>query len=101
MTDNAAILLLHPGQKSGHIDKREQWDIKGIAESNEAGHLVRGIDVERPRENAGLIGDDPSRAPLDAPETDHYILGKAGLDFEEVLMVEQTHEQGTNVIGNL
>jgi hypothetical protein len=47
-----------------------------------------------------LIGDDPHRAPLDATETDHYILGKPRLDFEEVLMIEQTREQGTDVVRN-
>ena len=100
MTDNAAVLLLNPRQKSGHIDKSAQGNIKCIAESNEAGHLVGGIDVERPREHAGLIGDDPRRAPLDAPETDHRILGKPELDFEEVLMVQQTFEHSTDVVGN-
>ncbi len=81
MPNNATVLLLHSEQKSGHINKSQQRNVEGIAESNEAGHLVRGVDVERPREYAGLIGNDSDRAPLDASKTDYGILGKPGAGF--------------------
>src|SRR5271157_3864124 len=58
MPNDAPVLLLHAGQKSGDIDEREQRDIESIAESYEPGHLVGGVNVECPRQHAGLVRDN-------------------------------------------
>src|SRR5580704_13139099 len=68
MPNDAAVLLLDSGQKSGYIDKRQQRNVEGIAESNEAGHFIGCVDVERSCEYARLIGDDPRRAPCRRPK---------------------------------
>jgi len=100
VADNAAVLLFDTGQKSGHIDKRQQRDVEGVAESNEAGNFAGGVDVQGPSDYAGLIGHDSYCAPLDTAEADHRIRRKSGLDFEEVLMIEQWSEHSTNVVGD-
>ena len=49
VTDDAAVLLLHARQESGHVHEGQQRNIKRIAEAYEARRLVRRIDVQHAR----------------------------------------------------
>jgi len=44
--DNAAPFLVAAGEKAGDIGNGQQRDIKGIAEADEAGGFVRGVDIQ-------------------------------------------------------
>ena len=88
------ILLLDPGQETRHIDQREQRNVEGIAEADEARGFVGGIDVERARQHVGLVGDDADRAALQAAEADHDVRREAGLNLQEILVVDDPRDHG-------
>src|SRR5580704_10845177 len=41
--DDPAKLLLRPGQKAGNVFKGDEWNIEGVAETDEAGALERSV----------------------------------------------------------
>ena len=45
MLDDAAIFLRHAGKKPRNIDKRQNWNLKTVAEADEARRFLGGIDV--------------------------------------------------------
>ena len=58
MEDDAALLLRGAGQEAGHVDERDDRDVEGVAEADEARGLDRGVDVEDAGERARVVGDD-------------------------------------------
>ena len=63
MPDDAVVLLGDPGQVAGDVHEGHDWQVEGVAVTDEAAGLVRGIDVEAARHDLGLIGDDPDGRP--------------------------------------
>src|SRR5271167_3250398 len=100
VADDAPVFLLDAGQETGNVNEGQQRQVEGIAEAYEARHLVRGVNVEHTRQYARLAGHDAHGSSLHTSKTDHNVGGKAGLDFEEILVVDNALEDAANVVGD-
>jgi hypothetical protein len=87
--NDTTVLLRSAGQKSGNINKREDWNIEGIQESHEACSLYAGIDIEATSKLLRLVSDDTNGTTLEARETNDNVLGVVGHDLEEVFVVDK------------
>jgi len=97
--DDAQLFLVAAGQEAGDVDEADQRDVEGIAEADEARPLHRGLHVERTGEDRRVVGDDADRAPAQAGEANHQVLGVALVDLEELLVVDHGQDQLLDVIG--
>ena len=97
MTDDAAPLLVGSGQESRNVDEGHEWEIECIAESDESRRLAAGIDIEAPREDEWLIGNDPHGSALQAGEADDDVLGER--ELEEAAIIEDLTDDGFDIIG--
>ena len=75
------MLLGSARQESRHIDERDDGNVEGIEEADEARSLDTGVDVEAASKLLGLVGDDANRAALEARHSDHNVLGIVGHDL--------------------
>lgn len=67
-----------------NIDKGDEGDIECVAEADKPCGLGRGIDIERPGPDRGLVGNDTHRSPANPGKSDHDIGRVTGLNFEKV-----------------
>src|SRR5580704_19373228 len=74
--DDPAELLLRPRKKAGHILKRDQWNVEGIAEPHKSRALDARIDIQYTSQERRLIGNDAHRPPIQPRETYNQILRK-------------------------
>ena len=77
MADYSTMLLPCPREKARHIHQREQRRAEAVAAADKARRLVGGVDIQTAGANAGLIGDDAHRVPVDARIAGDDILCKA------------------------
>ena len=82
--DDPLVLLGDTGQEAGHVVEDEQRHVEGVTGADEAGGLLAGGDVDRARQVARLVGDDPDRVPIEPAETADDVRRVAGLDLEEL-----------------
>ena len=68
--------MLCAGQKSGHVDERDDRQAERVAEANETRRLVGRVNVETACADARLIGDDADGALVDAREAGDHIRRK-------------------------
>src|SRR5205823_10884899 len=87
MLDNAAELLLRPGKKPGHIFKRKQRNIEGIAEAHEARPLDGCIDIENSSEVGRLVADDAGGAAIKPRKAYDQIFGVVLMDLKEIAVI--------------
>src|SRR5262249_26203043 len=97
--DDAPELLRRPGQEPRHVLERDERNVETVAEPDEAGALERGVDVETSGQVRRLIGDDPDRPAAEPSETDDQIGREAGVDFEEIALVEHRADDVEHVVG--
>lgn len=97
--DDPGALLLGAGPVSGDVDEGDDGDPEGVAEADESGGLLRGVDVEGARVDGRLGGDDPGGAPLEAREADEDRGREEGLDLEELLVVGDRLDDLDHVVG--
>lgn len=83
--DDAGALLLGAGPVAGDVDEGDDGDPEGVAEADESGGFLGGVDVEGARVDGGLGGDDPGGAPFEAREADEDRGGEEGLDRKSVV----------------
>ena len=88
MADDAAVLLLGAGEEAGHVFKRDQRDVEGVAEADEARRLGRGVDVEHAGEERRLVGDDADGAAIQPREADDDVAREVLLHLEEVAVID-------------
>ena len=98
MLDKPAIFLRRAGQEAGHINQRDNRNVKTIAKPHETRRLAAGIAVQHARQHHGLIGNKAHCAPFHAAETDDNVLGKIGLDFEKIALIYHFQNQFAHVI---
>ena len=77
-----------PGQEAGHVDEGDDGDVETVAEAHEAGGLDRGVDVEDPGQDLGLVGHDADTAPVQPGEPDQDVLGVVFMNLEEFTLVD-------------
>mmetsp|Transcript_16517 Transcript_16517/g.31397 ORF Transcript_16517/g.31397 Transcript_16517/m.31397 type:complete len:230 (-) Transcript_16517:1153-1842(-) len=82
VTDNSSKLLFCSGQESGNIDKGDQGNIKGVTETNEAGCLGGGFNIETSCQSQGIVGNNTHRVSFHTSKARNDVLGHVWLDFE-------------------
>lgn len=90
--------LCHAGQEARYVDQVDHRDVVRVADPDEPGGLVGGVDVEHTRHRLRLVGDEADRAPDNASETGHHVGRIAGLDFEEVAVIDKRCDDIANVV---
>ena len=101
VADDAVVLLHGAGQEAGHVLERNNRYVEAVAEADEAGSLVAGIDVQDTGQIGGLVGHDAHGATVQAAEADDHILREVGHDLEEVLVVQHRLDDVLDVIGQV
>ena len=99
MPDDAVVLLGRSRQEAGYIDERDQRDVEGVAEPNEARALDRGIDVERTGQDPGLVSDDANHFSIQSGKADHQVLCEVLLDLGEASLIDDCGDGGLHVVG--
>ena len=79
------MFLGDAGQESRNVDEGDDREVEAIAEADEPGALVRGVDIQTAGQNAGLVGHDADRHAVQPGETHHHVLGVHFLDLEEMV----------------
>ena len=88
MTNDAAVFLAGAGEEARAVDEGDDRHVERVAQADEAGDLVGGVDVQRAGHVAGLVGDDADRITVEAGEADYRVGRVVGLDLEEAVLVE-------------
>src|SRR5215212_6268649 len=97
-TDDPLVLLGDPGEEARDVDEDEERYVERITSADEAGRLFAGGNVDRAREVARLVGDDPDHVSIEPPETADDVRCVASLDFEELPAVEYRAQHVVHVI---
>ena len=98
MLDDAAILLLRARQESRDIFKRDQRDIKRVAETHEARAFDRSIDIERTRQHRRLVGHHAHAASIQAGKADQNIFRVMLVDFKEIAVIHDCAQHVFHVV---
>ena len=101
MRDDAAVLLLRPGQKSRNIFERHQRNVEAVTEAHKARAFDAGVDVQHSRQKCGLIGYDPHRLAVQAGKADDHVLGVMLLHFEEVAVIHDGVDHLADIVGQV
>jgi hypothetical protein len=83
VTDDASVLLGHTGQEARDVLEHHQRDVEGITEPDEAGALVRRIDVENAGQDRRLVCDDAYGPATEMGEAHQDVPGEPGVDLIE------------------
>ncbi|MPM37910.1 hypothetical protein SDC9_84530 [bioreactor metagenome] len=101
VADDAAVLLGDARQEAGDVDEGDQRDVEGVAEPDELRALVGGVDVQHAGHHTRLVRHDADGVPVDAGEADDDVLRVAGLDLEEVGVVDDAPDDLPDVVALL
>ena len=64
VADDSRPLLMGSGHVAGDIGEGEEGNVEGVAEPDEPGGLVGGVDVEDAGVEPGIVGDDADGLPM-------------------------------------
>ena len=70
MLDNAAVFLVHTGQKAWNIHEGHQGDIEAIAHPHELSTFQGSLDVKTPCQKPRLVGHNTDDHPIKPAESD-------------------------------
>ena len=101
MADDAAVLLVDTGEKAGHVDKGDQRDVERIAGPNEAGGLLRRLDVEHTGQHHRLVAHYADGTAVEASKATHDALAPRGVVLHEVAVVDDVADHGLHVVGDV
>ena len=89
MADDPPVLLPDSGQEAGHVLQHDQRDVEGVTESDEAGTLVRRIDIQHPGQDRRLIGHYPHGVPPEMGEAHDEVPGP----IQDRVQVREDHDR--------
>ena len=95
------MLLYRPRQKSRHILKRHQRNIKTITKADKPSRLIRSIDIQHPRKESRLVRHDPDSPSPQPCKSDHNILGKIRHDLKKISIIDHRHNDLLHIIRNI
>ncbi len=101
MADDAAVLLVNTGQEARHVDKGDQRDVERITGPNEAGGLLRRLDVEHTGQHHRLITHYADGTAFEASKATHDALAPRGVVLHEVAVVDDVADHGLHVVGDV
>lgn len=98
VADDARVLLIDARQEARDVDERQERDVEGIAEADEARRLVRGVDVEAARHDLRLVRDDADDLAVEARVADDDVRREELLDLEELPVVDERADDILHVV---
>ena len=99
VADDPAVLLLAARQEGRHIDQRQDGNVEAVAEADEPRALVGGVDLQRARHKAALVGHDANGLAREPGKADHQVPGKSSLHFEEAPFVREGFDHAAHIVG--
>ena len=99
VTDDAAPLLDHAGQKAGNVLEGEQRDVEGVAGSDEASRFDGRIDVKAPGQNLGLIANHAHRVTVHSGKPNDDVVRIQREEFHELAVVHHVFHHMDHVVG--
>ena len=101
MPDNPVMLLERTRQKSRHILKSHQRNIKTITKPDKPGRLIRSINVENSGKKRRLVRHDPDRPSPQSRKPDHDILSKIRHHLEKIPVIHDRNNHLFHIIRNI
>ena len=99
MGDDAAVFLLRAAEEAGHIDKRDQRNVEGVAEADETRRLAGGVDVQDAGQHLRLVGDDSDALAAHVGESHQDVAGEVGMYFKELAVIYDALDDSVHVVG--
>ncbi len=99
VADDATPFLIGTREETGNVLKGQDGDVERVAESNEAGGFVAGIDVEAASEDLGLVRNHTDGMATEVAKPDHDVLSPVGLNFHETTIVQHFSDDIQHVVG--
>ena len=87
-----------PGRKPGVSTSTSSGSPKALHSAHEARGLLRGVRVEHAAKVAGLVGDDPDRAALEARERADHVARPPRADLHQAPAVDERGGDVADVI---
>ena len=94
-------LLVDTGEKAGHVDKGDQRDVERITGPNEAGGLLRRLDIEHTGQHHRLVAHHADSTAVEASKATHDALAPRGVVLHEVAVVDDVADHGLHVVGDV
>ena len=85
--DDGIVLLAGAGEEAGNVHQTDDGDVEGVAEAHETGTLAAGVHIEHAGVAGRLVGNDAYALAVETGEADDDVLGKLGLNLEELTIV--------------
>ena len=95
------MLLVPAGQKSGYINKSNDWDIKTITKANKSSCLIRSVNIKNTRQIGWLISNNANRLSSHSCVSNYNILSKLWHNFKEIIFVYYFFNQLLHIIRNI
>ena len=89
VADDAAAFLGEAGHEAGDVHQREDGDRVDVADADEAGGLVGGIDVDAAGLDRRLVGDDADDEAFEFGEADEHVGREVRHDFKPAARVHE------------
>ncbi len=98
MLDDAAVLLGHSRQETGHVYKGDERDVEAVTEADEPGRLDGSADVQHSRKHGWLVGDHAHRLPAQPGKADDDVAGVVRLHLEKRTVVHDPLDHLPHVV---
>jgi hypothetical protein len=77
------MLLRDTGQEARRIDEGHERDVETVTHADEAGHLIRRVDVDHAGHDGRFLPHDAHAVTADARQSHNGIARPIRLDFKE------------------
>ena len=98
MEDDSVVLLACAWEESWYIDERDDRNVERVAETNEAGTLAAGVNVEHTGIYRWLVGHDTYALTVEAGEADDDVACELWLYLEELAIVNNASNHLVHVV---
>jgi len=99
VADDAAVLLVHPRQKTGRVHEGYDRQIEGIAEAHHPADFVGRVNIHHARHAGRFLGNNAHRSAVQARQANDSIGSEAGLNFEEGAAVHDLLNSSMQTVG--
>ena len=93
------MLLSRSRHAPWHIHQRDDWDVEGVAEADEARALARAVDIEDAGKVRRVVSDYADDAAVHAAEAYGDVARPTVMHLHKVAVVEDRLDHEMNVVG--
>ena len=91
------MLLLTPRQEAGRVLKKNDRNVVEVAEPDESRIFLGGIDIDLPRGDGRIVGNEANDIAPHAAKRGDGIASAICLRFQEITVVTQLLDQNTDI----